>query len=64
MAEKSWMVSHPKARNPILVTGKTLPEALEKENLNPAIWKPIGQPTDIKEQPNGDNQGDGRPEDN
>ena len=39
MADKRFVVTHPKARAPIAIKGKTLTEALEKEGLDPAIWK-------------------------
>lgn len=41
MADKEFIVTHAKARAPITVRGKNLKEALEKEGLDPNIWKPI-----------------------
>ena len=38
MPEKTFVVSHRRARAPITLTGKNLKEALEKEALDPAIW--------------------------
>lgn len=48
MADKTWTVSHAKARTPITVTGKTLKEALKSEGLSPEIWKPI-EPVEVTE---------------
>jgi len=64
MQEKVFIVSHRKARAPITVTGKTLKSALLKEGLNPAIWKEIESTPESEVIDDGDNQGDGRPEDN
>ena len=41
MENKEWVVSHAKAREPIIVRGKTLKAALESEGLDPNLWKPI-----------------------
>lgn len=41
MVNKTFIVSHPKARAPITITGKTLEEALEQEGLDPSVWKPV-----------------------
>jgi len=41
MSEKEFVVSHPKARSPLTITGSTLEEALAKEGLDPAIWKEV-----------------------
>lgn len=46
MAEKEFVVSHRRARTPLIVRGKNLEEALKKEGLDPKIWKevsPAGQ---------------------
>ena len=64
MRNKAFIVSHPKARNPITIKGHTLEEALEKERLDPNIWKPVGQSLEVEEEPVGDNQGDGGEEGN
>lgn len=64
MPDKTFIVTHAKARSPITVKGKTLTEALKKEGLNPAIWKEA-QPFIETEVANyGDNQGDGGEEGN
>lgn len=44
MGDKEFIVSHAKARAPITIEGKTLKEALEKEGLDPSIWKEIEPP--------------------
>jgi len=64
MADKTFIVTHPKARSPLTITGKTLAEALEKEGLNPAIWKEQGAVPESEVEPSGDNQGDGGEEGN
>ncbi|MBA7697248.1 hypothetical protein ES703_105911 [subsurface metagenome] len=57
MADKTWVVSHARAREPITVTGKDLEEALLKEGLDPNIWKPI-TPEEPGEIPPGEPLGD------
>ena len=64
MSEKTFIVTHAKARSPLTVTGKTLEEALEKEGLDPLIWHEVGELIEGEEEPHGDNQGDAEPEDN
>lgn len=41
MEDKTFVVTHAKARAPLTIKGKTLKEALKKEGLNPDIWKPV-----------------------
>lgn len=64
MREKVFVVSHPKARYPITIKGKTLEEALEKEGLDPAIWKEISSSVEEEEQPVGEDTRAAGPEDN
>lgn len=64
MRNKHFIVSHPRARHPLTITGHTLAEALEKEGLDPNIWKPLHELEEVEDKPVGDNQGDARPEDN
>ena len=59
---KTFIVTHPKARAPLPITGKTLSSALKKEHLNPNIWKEAAQDLKVSEPENGDNQGDAGPE--
>ena len=58
MADKTFIVTHAKARAPITIKGKTLEEALEKEGLDPAIWKEVGAAPESEEPSLGTNQGD------
>ena len=44
MSDKVFVVTHARARAPITVTGRTLEEALEKEGLDPNIWKLMEEP--------------------
>ncbi|MBA7629006.1 hypothetical protein ES703_36503 [subsurface metagenome] len=44
MGDKEFIVSHAKAREPITVRGKNLEEALEKEGLDPNIWREVSPP--------------------
>ena len=62
MAEKEFIVSHAKARAPITITGKNLEEALEKEGLNPAIWKEVISESESEVEETGNNKGDAGPE--
>lgn len=62
MRNKAFIVTHAHARAPLTIKGKTLDDALEKEGLNPAIWKPVQEPEEVEEETNGDNQGDAGPE--
>lgn len=64
MAYRTFIVTHAHARSPIIVKGKTLNEALKKEGLDPAIWKDTGAKPESEDPDHGDNQGDGREEDN
>jgi len=64
MADKTFVVSHRRARSPITITGHTLKQALKKEGLDPNIWKETAQDHKVSEPEYGDNQGDARPEDN
>lgn len=41
MEDKTFTVSHARSRMPLTIKGKNLKDALEKEGLNPDIWKPI-----------------------
>lgn len=58
MADKTFTVTHARARSPLVVKGKTLNEALEKEGLDPTIWKIAEPEPESEELPSGDNQGD------
>lgn len=64
MRNKAFIVTHAKARAPLTIKGKDLDDALEKEGLDPAIWKPVGEAQEIEEESIGNNQGDAGPEDN
>ncbi len=64
MADKTFVVTHAKARAPLTITGKTLEEALAKNGLDLSIWKPVGEPKEVEEEASGDNQGDDIREDN
>lgn len=47
MTDKTFIVTHAKARAPLTIEGKDLKAALEKEGLDPNIWKetePIPEP--------------------
>ena len=59
MSNKTFTVTHPKARAPIVVKGATLDEALEKEGLDPAVWKEQGSA--LEEEDNGDPETGGAP---
>lgn len=39
MTKKTFIVTHAKARAPLTITGNTMKDALEKEGLDPDIWK-------------------------
>jgi len=54
MANQTFVVTHAKAREPLTIKGKTLEEALEKEGLNPSIWKEVPAPESIPEAPFGE----------
>lgn len=43
MSEKTFVVSHAKARAPLTITGKTLKDALKKEGLNPERWRLVAE---------------------
>lgn len=62
MRNKAFIVSHAHARHPLTIKGHTLEDALEKEGLDPNIWKPVGQPEEVEEETSNDTQGDGREE--
>jgi len=64
MVNKTFIVSHPKARSPITITGKTLEDALKKEGLDPETWKPVENQPESEVEELGDNQGAPGPEDN
>lgn len=64
MADKTFIVTHAKARAPLSITGRTLNDALKKEGLDPAIWKEQAPYTEGERNDLGVNQGDARPEDN
>ncbi|MBA7529162.1 hypothetical protein ES705_21354 [subsurface metagenome] len=64
MVDKTFIVTHARARASLTITGKTIEEALEREGLDPNIWKPVGQPEEAEEEASGDNQGDDIREDN
>lgn len=64
MSYKIFVISHPKARSPLTIRGHTLREALEREGLDPTLWRPIGKPQVVKDNTDGKNQGDGREESN
>lgn len=64
MSDKTFIVTHAMAREPITVTGKNLAEALENEGLDPNIWKEVEPAPESEEEPSGNNQGDDKPEDN
>lgn len=64
MVDKSFIVTHAHARAPLTIKGKDLADALEKEGLNPAIWKETCEITEGEVEPSGDNQGASGPEDN
>lgn len=63
MSYKTFIVTHARARSPIIVRGTTLDQALRKEGLDPRIWKETNPPADLKGDDTGDNQGATRPED-
>ena len=44
MADREFTVTHPKARLPLTIRGKTLEDALDRECLDPAIWKLVEPP--------------------
>lgn len=50
MADKEFIVSHAHARSPLTIRGKNLKEALESEELDPAIWKEV-KPSEPEESP-------------
>lgn len=54
MSDKTFVVTHARAREPLTIKGKTLEEALEKEGLDPNIWKPLVTPEPETETPPGD----------
>jgi len=56
MRNKAFIVTHPKARAPLTIKGKDLEDALEKEGLDPSIWKPVGEPEEVEEEPSGNNR--------
>lgn len=64
MADKTFIVTHARARSPIIVKGKSLEEALKKEGLNPDIWKEVGAKPESEVIDLGNNQGNGREEGN
>ena len=64
MKEKTFVVSHPKARAPLTVKGETLAKALKAEGLDPAIWQEIAPMSDIEAEAHDDSPGDAGPEDN
>lgn len=41
MGDKTFVVTHAKAREPLTITGKSLKDALKKAWLDPATWKEI-----------------------
>ena len=64
MTDKTFTVTHAHARAPLTIKGKTLEEALEKEGLDPIIWKEVPPPGTPYGAGYGDNQGDAGSEDN
>ena len=50
MAGNEFTVTHGRAREPLIVRGKTLKEALKKERLDPNIWKEV-KPPETEEKP-------------
>lgn len=64
MKKKKFIVTHARARAPIIVKGDTLEEALASEGLDPNIWKEAAQDHKMSEPKNGDNQGDAGEENN
>jgi len=64
MADKTFIVTHAKARSPLTITGKTLEDALEKEGLTSPPWELVSIQPELEVQETGDNQGDGGEEDN
>lgn len=64
MTDKTFIVTHPKARSPITVTGKTLAEALEKEGLIPSLWKEVEAQSEMEVEEAGKTTEDAEPQDN
>lgn len=62
--DKTFIVTHGRARAPIAVTGKNLEEALINEGLDPSIWHEVPQAPPAEVSADGDNQGDASQEDN
>jgi len=64
MSHKTFIVTHPRARAPIVVHGKTLAQALRTEGLDPKIWKVSRPVLGGSDSEHGYSQGDARSEDN
>lgn len=64
MRNKAFIVTHAHARAPLTIKGVTLEDALEKEGLDPAIWKQVGEQPEMEVEETGTDQGDAGAEDN